>query len=230
MFEAVIFDMDGVLFDTERFFMDAWEIAGKKHNFPNIYDACLASIGVSKEKSKEIFKTTVSKDFPFDEIREEVSNLCHDLIKTKGIPTKKGVKEILSFCKEKGYKIGLATSTRRQTVLSHLQKANILDYFDEIVCGDEVTNSKPFPEIYLKACQKLSVEPQDALSIEDSYNGVRASTSAGVRCIMVPDILPATDEMKSLALTVKDDLLSVIEFLKTENLQNKRPQKRAFNF
>ena len=218
MIKAIIFDMDGVLFDTERFFMDAWKIAGEKHNYHNIYDACIASIGVSKEKSKEIFKTTVSKDFPFDEIREEVSNLCHDLIEKKGIPTKKGVKEILSFCKENGYKIGLATSTRRQTVLSHLTKANILNFFDEIVCGDEVKNSKPFPEIYITACQKLNVNPNDAISIEDSYNGVRASSSAGVRCIMVPDILPATDEVKSLCFTVKDDLLSVIEFLKTENL------------
>ena len=102
MIKAIIFDMDGVLFDTERFFMDAWEIAGKRHNFPDIYDACIASIGVSKERSKEIFKTTVSEDFPFDEIREEVSNLCHELIEERGIPTKKGVKEILSFCKEQG--------------------------------------------------------------------------------------------------------------------------------
>ncbi len=216
MIKAIIFDMDGVLFDTERFFMDAWKIAGEKHNYHNIYDACLASIGVSKEKSKEIFKTTVSKDFPFDQIREEVSNLCHDLIETKGIPMKSGVLEILDFCKEKGFKIGLATSTRRQTVLSHLTKANILDCFDEIVCGDEVENSKPFPEIYLKACQKLNVSPVEAISIEDSYNGVRASSSAGVRCIMVPDILPATDEMKTLSLTVKDDLTAVIEFLKAE--------------
>ena len=217
MTKAIIFDMDGVLFDTERFFMDAWKIAGENHGFNDIYDACIASIGVNKETSKEIFKTTVSKDFPFDQIRDEVSSICHDLIENTGITMKNGVLEILDFCKLNGFKIGLATSTRRQTVLSHLNKAKITDYFDEIVCGDEVKNSKPFPEIYTTACQKLNVNPNEAFSIEDSFNGVKSSTSAGVRCIMVPDILSPTDEIKKLAFTIKNDLFEVIEFLKEKN-------------
>lgn len=218
MVKAIVFDMDGVLFDTEILCLNAWQKVADKYNLGNITTACISCIGVSKEKSKEIFKTAMSKDFPYDEMRNKVSDLCHQEISKNGLVKKKGVDEILSFCKKSGIKIGLATSTRRQTVISHLERTEIIDFFDEIICGDEIENSKPSPEIYLKSCKKLGIEPQNALAIEDSYNGVKASNSAGVRCIMVPDILPPTDEIKSLAFTVKNDLFEVIEFLKTENL------------
>ena len=214
MLEAVIFDMDGVLFDTEQICLDAWQTVAIKHNLGDITSACISSIGVSKEKSKEIFKTTVSNDFPFDKMRDEVSVICHEMIDKNGLPLKSGVNEILSFIKSKGLKIGLATSTRRRTVVSHLERAGIKDFFDEITCGDEVRDSKPSPEIYLTTCKKLCVNPENALSIEDSYNGVRSATSAGVKCIMVPDKLPATEEMQTLAHKVLNSLLEVVDYLK----------------
>ena len=97
MLEAVIFDMDGVLFDTETLCLDAWQKVAIMYNLGDIMPICKACIGVSKEKSKEIFETSVSKDFPFDEIRSEVSRLCHEMIDKNGLPKKTGVHEILSF-------------------------------------------------------------------------------------------------------------------------------------
>ena len=218
MLKAIVFDMDGVLFDTETLCLRSWEKVAKKHNLGDVYGLCIASIGVSRKKSEEIFKNAFSPDFPFEEIRNEVSALCHSEIAEKGLPMKSGVKEILRFCKDNAIKIGLATSTRIETVISHLKRAEIFEFFDEIVCGDEVTNSKPSPEIYIKACEKLSVEPKFALAIEDSYNGVISSSGAGLRCIMVPDVLPPNEETRKLAFKIIKDLPSVIEFLKSENL------------
>ena len=218
MVKAIVFDMDGVLFDTERLCINSWQKVADKYHLGDISAPCIASIGVSREKGKEIFKATVSKDFPYEKMRNEVSSLCHKEIAENGLPKKSGVNEILTFCKEKGFKIGLATSTRRQTVISHLERAKILSFFDEIVCGDEIENSKPSPEIYIKACKKLSVEPQEALAVEDSYNGVISSTTAGMRCIMVPDVLVPNEEMEKLAFKILDSLSSVIELLKNENL------------
>ena len=214
MLEAVIFDMDGVLFDTEQICLDAWQTVAIKHNLGDITSACINCIGVNREKGKEIFKSTVSKDFPYDKMRDEVSVLCHETIDKNGIPLKPGVKEILSFIKSKGLNIGLSSSTRRKTVISHLERAGIVDFFDEITCGDEVRESKPSPEIYLSTCKKLGVKPENALTIEDSYNGVRSATSAGIKCIMVPDKLPATEEMQTLAHKVLNSLLEVVDYLK----------------
>ena len=104
MLEAVIFDMDGVLFDTEQICLDAWQTVAIKHNLGDITSACINCIGVNREKGKEIFKSTVSKDFPYDKMRDEVSVLCHETIDKNGIPLKSGVKEILSFIKSKGLK------------------------------------------------------------------------------------------------------------------------------
>ena len=128
---------------------------------------------------------------------------------------KAGVFELLDYLKEQGKNIALATSTRRQTVLYQLEQAGILNYFDEIITGDMVTKSKPDPEIYLMACEKIGVDPQNAFAIEDSYNGIRSAQAGGLRAIMVPDLLPADDEMKELAEVILPNLNDVIRYIGT---------------
>jgi HAD superfamily hydrolase (TIGR01509 family) len=126
---------------------------------------------------------------------------------------KPGVKEILTFLKDNGKKIALASSTRRQTVVNQLRDAGILDYFDEIVTGDMVSRSKPEPDIFLLACEKIGVEPERAYAIEDSYNGIRAASAGKLRPIMVPDLLPSNEEMEGLAETVLSNLIDVTGYL-----------------
>ena len=122
--------------------------------------------------------------------------------------------EILEYLKNSGKKIALASSTKKQKVISQLQDAGILNYFDEIVTGDMVEKSKPEPDIFLLACEKIGVSPERAYAIEDSYNGIRSAYRGGLRPIMVPDLLPADQEMKNMAEAVIDNLENVVMYLK----------------
>ena len=141
-----------------------------------------------------------------------MSDLFHKRYGDGRLPVKAGVREILSWIKEHGIKIALASSTRRAIVEAELKAAGLYDYFDKVICGDMVEKSKPAPDIFLKACNELGVRPCDAYAIEDSYNGVRSAQSAGLKCIMVPDLVPATDEMRELAERVLPDLMAVVEY------------------
>lgn len=111
------------------------------------------------------------------------------------LPMKKGVIELLTYLKSEGKKIALASSTRRQTVMSQLKDAGILDYFDAVICGDMLQRSKPAPDIFLKACEEIQVLPEKAYVIEDSYNGIRAASVGKMHPIMVPDLLSENEEM-----------------------------------
>ena len=213
-FDAVVFDMDGVIFDSERATMNCWIELADKYDIKNIEKPYLACTGTTDIRTREIMIEAYGDDFPYDEYAKEASKMYHDRYDGGRLPVKKGVKEILEFLKQNSKKIALASSTKRQTVINQLRDAGILDYFDEIVTGDMVSKSKPDPEIFLLACDKLDVSCKRAYAIEDSYNGVRSAFRGGLRPIMVPDLLSADDEMISISETVKDDLIDVVRYLK----------------
>lgn len=212
-FDAVVFDMDGVIFDSERAVMDCWLELASKYDIKNIEEPYLACTGVTMARTKEIMLEAYGKDFPYDEYAKEASEMYHSKYDGGNLPMKTGVNELLAFLKENNIKIALASSTRRQTVVNQLTWAGIVDYFDAIVCGDMVERSKPAPDIFLKACEELGVESKNAFAIEDSYNGIRAAAAGKLRPIMVPDLLPPTSEMYELAETVLSNLLDVKEYL-----------------
>lgn len=212
-YDAVVFDMDGVIFDSERAVMNCWLELAKKYDIKDILTPYYACIGTTMVRTREIMLETYGADFPYDEYVKETSAMYHERFDGGRLPMKTGVVELLSFLKERGKKIALASSTRRQTVMNQLRDANILDYFDAVVCGDMVERSKPAPDIFLKACELLEVEPEKAFAIEDSYNGIRAAHTGRLRPIMVPDLLPATEEMEEKAEVVLEDLLEVIEYV-----------------
>ena len=212
-FEAVVFDMDGVIFDSERAVMNCWLELADRYGIENIEEPYYACTGVTEAKTREIMLNAYGEDFPYEKYAKEASEMYHERYDGGRLPMKDGVYEILDFLKKSGKKIALASSTKRQTVINQLRDAKILDYFDEIVTGDMVSKSKPDPEIFLLACNKLNVEPEKAFAIEDSYNGIRSASSGKLRAIMVPDLLPANDEMRELAETVQESLNDVIEYL-----------------
>ncbi len=211
-FDAVIFDMDGVIFDSERAVMNCWLVLADKYHIENITEPYLACTGTNMQKTKEIMLNAYGEDFPYDRYAKEASTMYHEKYDGGRLPMKSGVVELLSFLKKNGKKIALASSTRKETVINQLRDANILDYFDEVVTGDMVTKSKPEPDIYLLACEKVGVTPKSAYAIEDSYNGIRSAYRGGLRPIMVPDLLQADDEMEGIAEAVIENLEGVIKY------------------
>ena len=215
-FDAVVFDMDGIIFDSERAVLESWYVVADRHDLGDITEAFLACTGVNDRETKAIMLSRFGEDFPYDEYSKEASVIFHEKYDGGKLPMKIGVKEILAFLKDSGKKIALASSTRRPVVEAELRDAGVLDFFDELVTGDVVKKSKPDPEIYLLACEKIGVAPERCYAIEDSYNGVRSASGGGLKAIMVPDLLPANDEMKGLTETVQENLLDVISYLKDE--------------
>lgn len=213
LYNAVVFDMDGVIFDSERAVMQCWKEVASRHNIPDIEKAILACTGTTMVRTREIMLNLYGADFPYDEYARESSAIFHSRYDGGRLPMKPGVKELLTFLKERGKKIALASSTRQQVVTDELRNAGIIEYFDRIICGDMVSRSKPAPDIFLKACEELNVSPSDSYAIEDSYNGIRAAHAGGLHPIMVPDLLPADEEMQSLAEVVLPSLTSVMEYL-----------------
>ena len=213
-FDAVVFDMDGVIFDSERAVLACWRELAEKYAIRDIEEPYYACVGTNAEKTRQIMLETYGKDFPYDEYAAEASRLYHERHDGGRLPVKSGTREILGFLRANGKKIALASSTRRQTVVAQLRDAGLISCFDEIVTGDMVARSKPEPDIFLLACEKLGVRPERAYAVEDSYNGIRAARRGGLRPVMVPDLLPADREMEELSETVLASLHNVIDYLK----------------
>ncbi len=213
MSKAVVFDMDGVLFDSEKLCMDSWCAVAKEHDIPDMEIVFPKCIGTNMADTRTIVHDHYGEDFDFDSFRKEASGWFWDYIECNGMPVKKGVRELLDFLKDRNYNLGLASSSRRETIVKSLEKAGLLEYFPVIVSGDMVEHSKPDPQIFLMACERMGVQPGETYVIEDSYNGIRAAVAAGMRPIMVPDMLPVNEEMESLCPVILEDLLKVRDFL-----------------
>ena len=212
--KAVIFDMDGVIFDSERLVLDCWEKVGEKYHLANIREVFIECIGTNKEKTKEIVHKHYGDSFAYDKFAKEASLIFHDVVKSDGLPVKNGVRELLEYLKQNEIPVGLASSTRLAVVEEELKQAGLYEYFQVVVGGDQLKRSKPHPDIYLMACEKMKALPKDAYAIEDSYNGIRAAYGAGMMPVMVPDILPATEEMQKMSVIVLENLLQVEEFFR----------------
>lgn len=206
---AIIFDMDGTIFDSERLVLDCWERIGKNHGIPDIREVFIRCIGTNKIRTQEIIYGHYGRDFPYKKFSEESSRLFHEIADKEGIPLKPGAKEILTYLAGNKIPLGLASSTRLASVTQELQAAGLYAYFQVVVGGDLIKNSKPAPDIYLMVCERLSVLPENTYAIEDSYNGIRSAHSAGMIPVMVPDLLPETEEMRNLSAAVFADLFQV---------------------
>ena len=205
---AVIFDMDGVLFDSESVYIEAYVKFAS--DYPDIRETSLSCIGANGKKTREIFALKYGEDFPFDAYYQKVKAY----VGSHPVPLKPYVDEILDQCRAWGLPTALASSTRRESVMRMLDEAGLSGYFGEIVCGDMVSHSKPHPEIFLFTAERLGVQPADCYVIEDSYNGIRAAHAAGMHPIMVPDILQPDEEIRGLAEVVLPNLHEATEYLK----------------
>lgn len=213
MVKAIVFDMDGVLFDTESLFISCWKTLADEMQLEHFEEVLKKCIGTNVDKTKEIIVSHYGTQFDYDSYQGKTRKLFAEHINTKGMPMKPGVYELLGFLKENDYKIGLASSTRLDMVVEELKNAGIYEYFEVIVGGDMVTHSKPHPKIYQVACEKLGVKPEETIAIEDSLNGIRSAFAAGMKPIMVPDLVLPTEEITPLLYKKFSSLLEVKAFL-----------------
>ena len=212
MKRAVLFDMDGVIFDSERAVLAVWrEIAGEME-LSGIDGVFVQCVGVNKQRTLEIF-CEAYPDLDFDEFDVRVRRLFLSRYDKGRLPVKPGVREILAGLRERRIPLALASSTRTETVKRELEEAGFLGCFDTVIGGDLVTRSKPDPEIFLTAASRLGAEPADCFVIEDSFNGIRAASAGGFRPIMVPDMLPPDAEMEEKAELIAADLFEAWDYL-----------------
>lgn len=215
MYKAIIFDMDGVILDTEKLLMECWKEAGKEFNI------CVTNEHLSKMRGgtipvvKGIFESIFGINIDFEAVRILKEKIKEDYIIKNGIPVKDGIEDLFKYIKSKNIKIGLATSTIEDIAKKYLQKVDLYKYFDITIYGDMIENGKPNPEIYLKACEKLCVEPKDALVFEDSRNGIWAGYYAGCDVVMVIDIDDIYEDTEDKIVLKIDDYKKCIEFLET---------------
>lgn len=213
---GIIFDMDGVLIDTERISFNSFKEVFKSYDYEIDEEFYLKLIGHNVKSIKKIMINNYGDDFPFDEIYEKKVKLSVDTIERDGVIVKKGVHELIDYLKDNNYKIAVATSTRRERAHHLLNEIGILDKIDYIICGDQVTNSKPDPEIFLKAASGINVLPKNCMVIEDSEAGIIAAHNAEIRSINVPDMIKPNDNMKNLSFKICDNLLKVKELFKSQ--------------
>ncbi len=209
---AVIFDMDGVIFDSERLVVETWVEVAEKYGIEGIEDACAACVGINAQATELKMKEIYGEEFPYQEYKKEASALYHERYDDGRLPTKPGIRELLAFLRENNIKTAVASSTRRAVVEQEIKDAGLMPFFDRIICGDMVARSKPAPDIFLKAAEELGVAPEICYVIEDSYNGIRGAHAAGMHPVMVPDMLPPTEEMEALSEQIFTSLFEVKEY------------------
>lgn len=213
---TVVFDMDGVLFDTERLCEQSWLVTAEEEGLPDMEKIFSRCIGLNANDSRRIVMEAYGEDFAYEDFRQRASKWFRDYIDKNGLPIKPGTREILAWLKKSGWRVGLASSTRRSTVLEHLEQAGIGEFFSVVITGDMVEHSKPRPDIYLLACRELGAAPEEAYAIEDSPNGIRSAYAAGMTPLMVPDMIAPDQEMVRLSRKIFSDLGEVLDFLKEE--------------
>ena len=213
MIKAVLFDMDGILFDTEIVMKEGWQKAARELNFTLTEEHLSQMRGSALPRSRKLFEDWFHGKVTYDEGRAIRSAYLNDYIQRNGVPEKPGLHEFLSWLKEHSIKVAVATSTTRRVAEGYWKQSGIDQYIDASVCGDEVINSKPDPEMFLKAASLLKVPIAACIVAEDSINGLKAARAAGAISCMIPDLTPYTKELFPFCDYVSPSLLDCKEIL-----------------
>jgi len=204
-FDAIVFDMDGTLLDTELVFRDIVYDVSANLGFEMTEAIHFAMVGSSHETTNRLLVEAYGVTFPYAMFDQQCRSMMRERM-ALAVPVKAGVHELLAELKGRNIPTAVATSSRSPHALGHLGAAGLLDAFVTIVTRDDVTNPKPHPEPYLLAADRLGVDPRNCLAVEDSHAGVRAAHAAGMQTIMVPDLVGPSDEIRGLCAAVLESL------------------------
>lgn len=208
--KAVIFDMDGVLIDTEKHYNAAWCEAAHMAGFGDFQrEHALMLRSLDARLASEMMKDIFGAGFDYFAIRDVRRRLVAERLERYGLEKKPGIDEILAFLHAQNIKAAVATATPIELTLQHLDRIGVRDQFDRIVSAKQVANGKPAPDVYLYACAQIGEEPSDCIAVEDSPNGIRSAYAAGCRPVMVPDLTPPDEEISHLLYAVADSLADI---------------------
>ncbi len=204
--DAVIFDMDGTLFDTERLTFYSWDAAEDEFGIEFPLKARLDIIGRQRNDILRIMGETFGGKADPVTVHDYAAMWTRMYMERYGVPEKGHPARVLETLRSCGVRTALATSTRRMHAEYNLERAGIAELFDATVCGGEAAHGKPEPDIFLLAAEKLGADPARCFVVEDSANGIRAGHAAGMRVIMVPDLIAPKKEITSLCEVVLPNL------------------------
>lgn len=211
--KAFIFDMDGLMFDTERVFISAWDYAGEKMGFGKAGYMVMRTLGMNTEACNQAWRDEFGPDVDIEALWGYSREYLEEYYSKYAVSAKPGLYDLLTYLKRQGCKLAVASSTKRVKVEKNLQDADVRHYFDVVIAGDMVERSKPEPDIYLRAAAELGVDPADCTALEDSRNGLLSAHAAGMRVIMVPDLWQPDDTVKQFILGPFESLLAVRDWL-----------------
>lgn len=215
--KAVIFDMDGIILDTETLLAKYWCQAANEFGFPMEYKHALELRSLAGEFARPLLKKYFGEEIDYDTVRNRRKELMNQDIAKNGLKMKKGVKEILDYLDSSEFKRAIATATDQERAARYLKMIGIYDRFPVICCGPMAKHGKPAPDIYLMAAEQIGVEPSLCVAVEDSPNGIKSAYSAGMIPVMIPDLTPPDSELKKMLFAQCKDLTelpAILEGLK----------------
>jgi HAD superfamily hydrolase (TIGR01509 family) len=210
---ALIFDMDGLMLDTERIDYAACQLVAKEMGHTLDDEIYMRTIGRTSADTRLIFLEHFGASFPYEAFRIRWREARAEIVAKEGVPLKPGLLELIDHLHDAGVRLAVATSTVRAEATQLLTDTKLLPRFDALVCGDEVKHGKPAPDLFLKAAQALGIPPSDCIVLEDSEPGARAARAAGMRVLVVPDLRPPSAETAALCVAVCRTLHEVQRYL-----------------
>lgn len=210
MIKRVIFDMDGLIFDSERSFMENLRYTMAEYGYMLRMEVYLSMLGSNMAACRAVMKKNYGEDYPYEEISKKARERFNSDL-NKNLVVKEGIRELLEYLKENNIKASVASSTLTEHVKRYMEAAGIDQYFDTVIGGDTVTRSKPEPDIFLKAL--CADKPQDALVLEDSKNGILAAHNGNIPVICIPDMVKHDEDILSLCAAVAESALDVIKYI-----------------
>ena len=217
MISGIIFDMDGVLIDSERQSNEGWLWAAKQLGVTMPIWLIDSFKGAPANLCCQFFDDYYKGKIDYWEAKKLRTEHVYKIRETEGIPVKKGVKEIFEYIRSNGIKCAVATSTRRESAEKTLHTIGVWDYLDAVVYGDEVEHGKPEPDIFLRAAEAIGVIPDESIVVEDSINGIKAGFAAGMRVVHIPDTIDIEDDIRKLTYMVCKDLNGIIDVVESIN-------------
>ncbi len=211
--DAVIFDMDGLLLDTEKLLVRFWVQAANEAGFPMTREHALSVRSLHRSFAVPYFRGLFGEKFDYVKIRSRRMELMNEYLSENPLELKDGAHELLDFLKERGILAAVATATDIERTREYLSRAGILECFDKTVCAAMVERGKPEPDIYIYAAKELGIAPEKCLALEDSPNGVMSAARAGCKTVMIPDLTEPTEELSAMIYARCDSLRNVINLI-----------------